>query len=69
MEHAFKSMYAVGDTVSVHKPGFYAKRFMDFCFNRVFKRGGENDFNFKTNISMSWKRPEIATNKAGKINF
>ena len=41
MEHSFKSIYADGDTVSVHRPGFYAERFLKFCFDRVFKRGGE----------------------------
>ena len=26
------------DTVSVHRPGFYAHRFLDFCADRVFKK-------------------------------
>ncbi|XP_066918861.1 phosphatidylinositol 4-phosphate 5-kinase type-1 beta-like [Clytia hemisphaerica] len=38
MEHGFKSMLTDGDTVSVHKPSFYAKRFLDFIKDNVFKR-------------------------------
>lgn len=38
MEHGFKSMITDGDTVSVHKPSFYAKRFLDFIKEHVFKR-------------------------------
>ena len=41
MEHSWKSILTDGDTVSVHRPGFYAERFKNFCFDRVFKRGGK----------------------------
>ena len=38
MEHFWKSLIHDGDTVSVHRPGFYAKRFQSFLFERVFKK-------------------------------
>jgi 1-phosphatidylinositol-4-phosphate 5-kinase len=38
IEHAFKSIIHDGDTVSVHRPGFYAHRFLDFMADRVFKK-------------------------------
>ncbi len=38
MEHFWKSLIHDGDTVSVHRPGFYAKRFQSFLFDRVFKK-------------------------------
>ena len=31
-------VYMLQDTVSVHRPGFYAHRFLDFCADRVFKK-------------------------------
>ncbi|XP_063674809.1 phosphatidylinositol 4-phosphate 5-kinase type-1 alpha-like isoform X3 [Bolinopsis microptera] len=42
MEHSWKSIITDGDTVSVHRPGFYAERFKNFCFDRVFKRGDDS---------------------------
>ncbi|XP_043481406.1 phosphatidylinositol 4-phosphate 5-kinase type-1 alpha isoform X6 [Leptopilina heterotoma] len=38
LEHTWKSMIHDGDTVSVHRPGFYAKRFQDFMAETVFKK-------------------------------
>ncbi|ESN95491.1 hypothetical protein HELRODRAFT_86660 [Helobdella robusta] len=38
LEHAFKSMIADGDTISVHRPGFYAQRFQSFFANKIFKK-------------------------------
>jgi len=38
MEHFWKSLVHDGDTISVHRPGFYAKRFQAFCFDKVFKK-------------------------------
>ena len=32
------SIFLMQDTVSVHRPGFYAHRFLDFCADRVFKK-------------------------------
>jgi len=38
LEHTFKAMIHDGDTVSVHRPGFYAERFMGFMGKCVFKK-------------------------------
>jgi len=38
LEHTWKSLIHDGDTVSVHRPSFYAKRFKDFLAERVFRK-------------------------------
>uniref|UniRef100_A0A8C5GDU7 Phosphatidylinositol-4-phosphate 5-kinase, type I, alpha, b n=1 Tax=Gouania willdenowi TaxID=441366 RepID=A0A8C5GDU7_GOUWI len=38
LEHSWKAMVHDGDTVSVHRPGFYAERFQQFMCNTVFKK-------------------------------
>lgn len=38
LEHTFKSMIHDGDTISVHRPNFYAQRFLKFMENTVFKK-------------------------------
>merc|ERR1719153_2041747 len=38
LEHTFKAMIHDGDTVSVHRPGFYAERFMNFMSTKIFKK-------------------------------
>ncbi|XP_061550746.1 phosphatidylinositol 4-phosphate 5-kinase type-1 alpha-like isoform X1 [Phycodurus eques] len=38
LEHSWKSLIHDGDTVSVHRPGFYAERFYKFCSGVVFKK-------------------------------
>lgn len=38
LEHTWKSMIHDGDTVSVHRPSFYAQRFLDFMAKTVFKK-------------------------------
>jgi len=38
LEHTLKAMIHDGDTVSVHRPGFYSSRFQSFMANKVFKR-------------------------------
>ncbi|XP_075549408.1 uncharacterized protein LOC142583037 isoform X6 [Dermacentor variabilis] len=38
LEHTWKSMFHDGDSVSVHRPSFYAQRFQDFMAKRVFKK-------------------------------
>ncbi|KAM3605359.1 uncharacterized protein V6R79_024440 [Siganus canaliculatus] len=38
LEHSWKSLIHDGDTVSVHRPGFYAERFYKFCSSVVFKK-------------------------------
>ncbi|CAL8345682.1 unnamed protein product [Merluccius merluccius] len=39
LEHSWKSLIHDGDTVSVHRPGFYAERFYRFCSATVFRKG------------------------------
>ncbi|XP_020312890.1 phosphatidylinositol-4-phosphate 5-kinase, type I, beta a isoform X1 [Oncorhynchus kisutch] len=38
MEHSWKALVHDGDTVSVHRPGFYADRFLNFMGGTVFKK-------------------------------
>ncbi|XP_072220483.1 phosphatidylinositol 4-phosphate 5-kinase type-1 gamma-like isoform X2 [Leuresthes tenuis] len=38
LEHSWKSLIHDGDTVSVHRPGFYAERFYKFSSTIVFKK-------------------------------
>ncbi|XP_073983508.1 phosphatidylinositol 4-phosphate 5-kinase 59B isoform X11 [Rhodnius prolixus] len=38
LEHTWKSILHDGDSVSVHRPGFYAQRFQDFMAKTVFKK-------------------------------
>ncbi|XP_058797430.1 phosphatidylinositol 4-phosphate 5-kinase type-1 alpha isoform X3 [Phymastichus coffea] len=38
LEHTLKSIVHDGDTVSVHRPGFYAERFQKFMAQTVFKK-------------------------------
>ncbi|XP_049818237.1 phosphatidylinositol 4-phosphate 5-kinase type-1 alpha isoform X16 [Aethina tumida] len=38
LEHTWKSMIHDGDTVSVHRPSFYAERFLKFMAEKVFKK-------------------------------
>uniref|UniRef100_A0A1B6E678 PIPK domain-containing protein n=1 Tax=Clastoptera arizonana TaxID=38151 RepID=A0A1B6E678_9HEMI len=38
LEHTWKAILHDGDSVSVHRPGFYAQRFQDFMAKTVFKK-------------------------------
>ncbi|XP_073334170.1 phosphatidylinositol-4-phosphate 5-kinase, type I, beta a isoform X2 [Pagrus major] len=38
VEHSWKALVHDGDTVSVHRPGFYADRFLKFMGSTVFKK-------------------------------
>ncbi|XP_071969146.1 phosphatidylinositol 4-phosphate 5-kinase type-1 gamma isoform X2 [Engystomops pustulosus] len=38
LEHTWKALVHDGDTVSVHRPGFYAERFFKFMTNTVFRK-------------------------------
>ncbi|KAM6963444.1 phosphatidylinositol 4-phosphate 5-kinase type-1 gamma [Aplochiton taeniatus] len=38
LEHTWKALVHDGDTVSVHRPGFYADRFFRFMSNNVFRK-------------------------------
>lgn len=37
LEHTFKSLIHDGDSISVHKPSYYCKRFQEFVATRVLK--------------------------------
>ncbi|XP_077453754.1 phosphatidylinositol 4-phosphate 5-kinase type-1 alpha isoform X1 [Stigmatopora argus] len=38
LEHSWKALVHDGDTVSVHRPGFYAERFQQFMCSTVFRK-------------------------------
>ncbi|KAM8885084.1 phosphatidylinositol 4-phosphate 5-kinase type-1 beta isoform 2-T13 [Spinachia spinachia] len=38
LEHSWKALVYDGDSVSVHRPGFYASRFLKFMSTRVFRK-------------------------------
>ncbi|XP_048580941.1 phosphatidylinositol 4-phosphate 5-kinase type-1 gamma isoform X2 [Nematostella vectensis] len=38
LEHGWKALVHDGDTVSVHRPSFYCKRFLEFMTSNVFKK-------------------------------
>jgi len=52
LEHTWKSIIHDGDTVSVHRPAFYASRFKKFLSDRVFKKMPPN-----LKPAMSFRRP------------
>merc|ERR1711970_1417137 len=57
----FKAMIHDGDTVSVHRPGFYAERFMKFMSERVFKKIPSPLKNSPSKRTKSIKKPAAAT--------
>jgi len=61
LEHTFKAMIHDGDTVSVHRPGFYAERFMKFMSERVFKKIPSPLKNSPSKRTKSIKKPAAAT--------
>ncbi|XP_046857439.1 phosphatidylinositol 4-phosphate 5-kinase type-1 alpha-like isoform X3 [Xenia sp. Carnegie-2017] len=38
LEHGFKSVVQDADSISVHRPSFYAKRFQEFMADKVFRK-------------------------------
>ncbi|OQR75433.1 phosphatidylinositol 4-phosphate 5-kinase type-1 alpha-like [Tropilaelaps mercedesae] len=56
LEHSWKALLHDGDTVSVHRPGFYAKRFQEFMSQKVFKRMAS-----PLKHTPSKKNPKLAT--------
>lgn len=44
LEHSWKALVYDGDTVSVHRPSFYANRFLKFMSSRVFRKTHPNRF-------------------------
>ncbi|EDO41004.1 predicted protein [Nematostella vectensis] len=54
LEHGWKALVHDGDTVSVHRPSFYCKRFLEFMTSNVFKKlPGEKSYTL-TSIITAW---------------
>uniref|UniRef100_A0A673A563 PIPK domain-containing protein n=1 Tax=Sphaeramia orbicularis TaxID=375764 RepID=A0A673A563_9TELE len=53
LEHTWKALVHDGDTVSVHRPGFYADRFFKFMSNTVFKKTLKSSPSKKGRVSLS----------------
>ena len=58
LEHTWKSIIHDGDTVSVHRPAFYAGRFKQFLSEKVFKKMPPN-----LRPALSFRRPHPATKR------
>ncbi|KAK3750585.1 hypothetical protein QZH41_018192, partial [Actinostola sp. cb2023] len=63
LEHGWKSMIHDGDTVSVHRPSFYSRRFLEFMSSKVFKKlpGKEKTSPRKRSIATSFSRQRSVT--------
>ncbi|XP_072338794.1 phosphatidylinositol 4-phosphate 5-kinase type-1 gamma-like isoform X4 [Scyliorhinus torazame] len=53
LEHTWKALVHDGDTVSVHRPNFYAERFYKFMSNTVFRKTSSFQFNNATALKSS----------------
>lgn len=58
LEHTWKSIIHDGDTVSVHRPAFYAQRFRKFLSDKVFKKMPPN-----LRPALSFRRPNPPTKR------
>ena len=58
LEHTWKSIIHDGDTVSVHRPAFYAQRFKQFLSDKVFKKMPPN-----LRPALSFRRPHPPTKR------
>jgi len=58
LEHTWKSIIHDGDTVSVHRPAFYAQRFRKFLSDKVFKKMPPN-----LRPALSFRRPHPGTKR------
>ena len=59
IEHTLKAIMYDGDSVSVHKPNFYSKRFQNFMFSNVFTKD-TNTKDFKHgNVTTSGQRRKV----------
>ncbi|RUS73218.1 hypothetical protein EGW08_019019, partial [Elysia chlorotica] len=62
LEHTVKSMVIDGDTISVHRPSYYAQRFLQFHATRVFKKAQPGSTALKH--SPSKKKSQVKTRSA-----
>ncbi|GFN81231.1 phosphatidylinositol 4-phosphate 5-kinase type-1 alpha [Plakobranchus ocellatus] len=62
LEHTVKAMVIDGDTISVHRPSYYAQRFLQFHATRVFKKAQPGPTALKH--SPSKKRSQVKTRTA-----
>ncbi|XP_074545237.1 phosphatidylinositol 4-phosphate 5-kinase type-1 gamma-like isoform X2 [Halichoeres trimaculatus] len=63
LEHSWKSLIHDGDTVSVHRPGFYAERFYKFCSSIVFKKS----CSLRSSPSKRGRGPLTSKSSAGSV--
>ncbi|XP_016518831.1 phosphatidylinositol 4-phosphate 5-kinase type-1 gamma isoform X1 [Poecilia formosa] len=79
LEHTWKALVHDGDTVSVHRPGFYADRFFKFMSSTVFKKSSslKSSPSKKGRVSLSvpkcagpgaaWSASQLATERDENI--
>ncbi|KFW81252.1 Phosphatidylinositol 4-phosphate 5-kinase type-1 gamma, partial [Manacus vitellinus] len=61
LEHTWKALVHDGDTVSVHRPSFYAERFFKFMTNTVFRKNSS----LKSSPSKKGRSALLAVRAAG----
>ncbi|XP_071434002.1 phosphatidylinositol 4-phosphate 5-kinase type-1 gamma isoform X3 [Pithys albifrons albifrons] len=61
LEHTWKALVHDGDTVSVHRPSFYAERFFKFMTNTVFRKNSS----LKSSPSKKGRSALLAVKAAG----
>ncbi|MED6282178.1 Phosphatidylinositol 4-phosphate 5-kinase type-1 beta, partial [Characodon lateralis] len=71
LEHSWKALVYDGDSVSVHRPGFYASRFLKFMSTRVFRKNQPIRFSpskrTRTSIpALKSSSQEILSSQAGE---
>lgn len=69
VEHAWKALLHDGDTVSVHRPKFYARRFLNFMQKYVFARvsppgSSKNDDKYSLYYQVARQRKDSAWNNS-----
>ncbi|XP_068277079.1 phosphatidylinositol 4-phosphate 5-kinase type-1 gamma isoform X2 [Nyctibius grandis] len=63
LEHTWKALVHDGDTVSVHRPSFYAERFFKFMTNTVFRKNSS----LKSSPSKKGRSALLAVKTVGPI--
>ncbi|XP_065063999.1 phosphatidylinositol 4-phosphate 5-kinase type-1 alpha-like isoform X2 [Rhopilema esculentum] len=61
LEHGWKSLIHDGDSVSVHNPSFYARRFINFMGEKVLKRGSPGARGSTKRRSVNRQAPNTAS--------